>query len=44
MLPRDGVHVRIAADRLQKGEVTFRLKAYSWWDKHSSTLETKYRI
>lgn len=38
------VKIWIAADRLPKGEITFRLKAYSWWDKHSRTLEAKYRI
>ena len=35
---------RIALDRLPKGEVTFRVTAFSWWDKPSQTLETVCRI
>ena len=35
---------KIALDRLPKGDVTFRVTAYSWWDKPSRTLETVCRI
>ena len=35
---------RIALDRLPKGNVTFKVTAYSWWDKPSRTLETVCRI
>lgn len=38
------VKIWIAADRLPKGEVTFRLCAYSWWNKPGAMLETKCRI
>jgi hypothetical protein len=35
---------RIALDRLPKGEVTFKVTAFSWWDKPSRTLETVCKI
>ena len=35
---------RIALDRLPKGEVTFKVTAFSWWDKPSCTLETICKI
>lgn len=35
---------RIALDRLPKGDVTFKVTAFSWWDKPSQTLETVCRI
>lgn len=35
---------RIALDRLPKGETTFKVTAYSWWDKPSATLETKWTV
>ena len=38
------VECMIALDRLPKGDVTFKVTAYSWWDKPSRTLETVCRI
>ena len=35
---------RIALDRLPKGDVTFRVTAYSWWNKPSRTLETVFKV
>ncbi len=35
---------RIAADRLPKGNVTFKVTAYSWWNKPSRTLETVQKV
>ena len=35
---------RIALDRLPKGDVTFKVTAFSWWDKPSRTLETISKI
>jgi hypothetical protein len=35
---------KIALDRLPKGDVTFKVTAFSWWDKPSLTLETTCRI
>ena len=34
----------IATDRLPKGEVTFKLSGYSWWNKKSEPLEVKCSI
>ncbi|MBQ3099159.1 MAG: metallophosphoesterase [Kiritimatiellae bacterium] len=35
---------RIALDRLPKGDVTFKVTAFSWWDKPSRTLEAICKI
>ena len=35
---------RIAVDRLPKGDVTFKVTAYSWWNKPSRTLETVHKV
>ena len=35
---------KIALDRLPKGDVTFRVTAYSWWNKPSRTLETVFKV
>lgn len=35
---------KIALDRLPKGDVTFKVTAFSWWDKPSRTLETVCKI
>ena len=34
----------IALDRLPKGNVTFKVTAYSWWNKPSRTLETVFKV
>ena len=35
---------KIALDRLPKGDVTFKVTAFSWWNKPSHTLETTCQI
>lgn len=34
----------IAADRLPKGDVTFKVSAFSWWEKQSAPIVSIYRI
>ena len=35
---------KIALDRLPKGDVTFKVTAYSWWNKPSRTIETVFTV
>jgi hypothetical protein len=34
----------IAVDRLPKGEVTFKVSAFSWWERQSAPIVGRFRI